>query len=381
MGAADVGPYSRTGEAVLMTAVRWHVIGNERALSALEPAVVSGEPAHAYLFSGPAGVGKMRAALEFAAALNCESESRPCSMSPQDWPAGSGPCRSCRDTLDPDRQHADVEVVAAGGLCDESEHGLHEGSRDIRICQVRRLERVLSMTPYRGGRRIAIVEGADRLNQDASNAFLKTLEEPPAATVLILITDREEQLLETVLSRCRKVVFSRVEREKVQQALLERGVDAERAAAIAALAAGRIGWAFRAVDDPALLSDRDAYIDSAVEVAHASRSSRFAWARGADERGPAVRERFLRELEVWEQWWRDVLAMSAGHAPVRTGIINVDRFETLETESRLYTPAEVVRFLRVLQKTREYLQANVDAQLALEVLALDLPNTKSGAAR
>jgi DNA polymerase-3 subunit delta' len=350
-------------------AVDWSLTGNEPALASLEAAVLSGEPAHAYLFSGPAHVGKGLAALEFAAALNCEGESKPCRE-----------CRNCRDTLQKGRVHPDVELLAPGGLCDENEHGDHAGSRDIRICQVRRLERVLSMTPYRSGRRVAIVDGADRLNQDASNAFLKTLEEPPPATVLILVTDREEQLLETVLSRCRKVVFSRVEREKVEALLLAQGVEAPSAAAISALANGRPGWAVRAVNDPDLMAERDAFLASAVEIAHSARSARFAWARGADAaggRGPAVREGFLRELDVWELWWRDVLAVSAGSG---AGIINVDKSETLHDEGKKYSPAGVVRFLRVLQKTREYLQANVDAQLALEILALDVPQPQAAGA-
>jgi DNA polymerase-3 subunit delta' len=333
----------------------------------LQTAIVDGEPAHAYLFTGPPGVGKLTAAREFAAALNCDNDVKPC-----------GECRSCRDTLESDRHHPDIEIVAAAGLCDESEHGIHEGSRDIRICQVRRLERVLSLTPYRGGRRVAIIDGADRLNQDASNAFLKTLEEPPAATVLILVTDREELLLETVVSRCRKVAFGRVDRRTVEGALLERGVEADRATAIAALANGRLGWALRAIEDDDPLAERDAFLDSAVEIAHASRAGRFDWAKSADERGSAVRARYLRELDVWEQWWRDVLATSTDSS---AGIINIDRSEALEEEKGLYAPADIVRFLRVLQKTREYLQANVDAQLALEVMALDLPKPVIGKVR
>lgn len=355
--------------------VRWQTVGQETALAALELSVLSGKPAHAYLFTGPAGVGKARAALEFAAALNCESSTKPCNLTEV------RPCRNCRDTLEPGRQHPDIEIVTAGGLCDESEHGDHAGSRDIRICQVRRLERVLSLTPYRGGWRVAIIDGADHLNQDASNAFLKTLEEPPAATVLVLITDREEQLLETVLSRCQKLTFCRVERETLEETLRQRGVEAERASVVAALANGRLGWALRAIENEDLLGEREAFLASAVEVAHASPSGRFAWARGADERGPVVRERYLRELNSWEQWWRDVLAVIAGSpAERRAGIMNIDKSEVLDTESRLYGPAEVVRFLRVLQQTREYLQANVDAQLALEVLALDVPRPSAAAA-
>lgn len=350
-----------------MASVRWTVVGHAASLASLEPAVGANEPAHAYLFTGPAGVGKGRAALEFAAALNCESGDRPC-----------GECRNCRDILQPERRHPDVEMIAPGGLCDESEHGEHAGSRDIRICQVRRLERVLSMTPYRGAWRVAIVDNADRLNQDASNAFLKTLEEPPPATVLILITDREEQLLETVLSRCRRVAFARVDRETVEAALAAHDIEPERAAALAALANGRVGWALRAIENDDLLMERDAFLQSALDVANASRSARFAWAKGADERGPAVRERYLRELDVWEQWWRDILAVSAGSG---AGIINVDRAGLLETEGKHYGPVEIVRFLRSLQKTREHLQANVDAQLALEVLALDLPSRTAAGTR
>ncbi|HXH20394.1 MAG TPA: DNA polymerase III subunit [Dehalococcoidia bacterium] len=347
--------------------VAWRTVGQETALAALEPAVLSGEPAHAYLFTGPAGVGKTMAALEFAAALNCEGSPKPCRE-----------CRNCRDTLEPGRQHPDVEVVAPGGVCDESEHGTHEGSRDIRICQVRRLERVLSMTPYRGAWRVAIIDGAERLNQDASNAFLKTLEEPPPATVLVLVTDREEQLLETVLSRCRRVAFGRVDREKIEAVLAERGVEGERAAAIAALANGRLGWALRAIEDETLLSEREGFLDSARAVAHVSRPGRLAWAKAADERGAAVRERYLRELEVWEQWWRDVLSVAAGSG---AGIINIDRSAALREEGGLYRPLAIVRFLRSLQKTREYLQANVDARLALEVLALDVPQPASTAGK
>ncbi len=243
----------------MAAAIDWSLTGNEPALAALEAAVLSGEPAHAYLFSGPAHVGKGLAALEFAAALNCEaadSKPKPCRE-----------CRNCRDTLRRAGSTRTSSCWRRARICDESEHGDHAGSRDIRICQVRRLQRVLSLTPYRGGWRVAIVDSADRLNQDASNAFLKTLEEPPPATVLILVTDREEQLLETVLSRCRKVVFSRVEREKVEALLLAREVDAPRAAAISALANGRPGWAVRAVNDPGLMAERDAFLASAVEIA------------------------------------------------------------------------------------------------------------------
>src|SRR3972149_5374500 len=104
----------------------WSVIGHAPALAALERAVEGGRPAHAWLFSGPEGVGKRTAALEFAAALNCTGDEKPC-----------GACRDCRDTLA--ERHPDVELVAPGGICDEPDPREPAESRELRLCPGRRL--------------------------------------------------------------------------------------------------------------------------------------------------------------------------------------------------------------------------------------------------
>ncbi|HLF79980.1 MAG TPA: DNA polymerase III subunit delta' [Dehalococcoidia bacterium] len=335
----------------------WTILGHAPMLAALDRALASESPAHAWLFSGPEGVGKRATALEFAAALNCESVNRPC-----------GECRPCRDTLA--GRHPDVEIVEPGGLCDEPDHRDHADSRDLRICQIRRLERVISLSPYAGGRRVAIVDDADTLRVEAANAFLKTLEEPPAGTVIILLAEREERLPDTVLSRCQRLTFRPIDRQTILAALLAHEADPVQAEAIAGAAAGRLGWALRALEDPALLDERSVMLDQALRIAHASRFERFAWAKEAEARGPDAKERYQRELRVWEDWWRDVLLASSG---TLKGAINGDRAAVLAEEGRLYAKADVVRFLRSLIQTREYLYANVDAQLALENLTMDLP--------
>ncbi|MPZ47749.1 MAG: DNA polymerase III subunit delta' [Dehalococcoidia bacterium] len=342
----------------------WSIIGHSPVLAALGRALQSESPAHAWLFAGPEGMGKRTAALEFAAALNCTSTDKPC-----------GACRACRDTLT--LQHPDVELVVPGGICDEAEHRDHADSRDLRICQVRRLERVISLSPYAGGRRIAIIDDADSLRAEAANAFLKTLEEPPDGTVIILLAEREERLPETVLSRCQRLAFRPLDRDTVIEALTVRGAEPRQAEVIAAAAGGRIGWALQALEDPELLSERESMIDDALRLAHAGRAERFAWAKGAESRVPDVRERYQRELGVWESWWRDVLQAGAG---ATEGLVNRDRATLLAEEGRLYTADEIVNFLRKLLETREYLLANVDPQLALENLTLDLP-TAGGSAR
>jgi DNA polymerase-3 subunit delta' len=339
----------------------WSIIGHSAALAVLERALTSERRPHAWLFTGPEGIGKLATAIEFAAALNCTSAEKPC-----------GECQACRSTLA--GNHPDVEVVAPGGLCDEPEHRDHADSRDLRICQVRRLERVLSLSPYAGGRRVAIVDAADTLRAEAANAFLKTLEEPPAGAVLILLAEREERLPDTVLSRCQKLPFRPLERETIVEALLDRGATPEDAVAIAAAARGRIGWAFQALQDASLLEEREAMLDEARRLAHAGRFERFAWAIDAGVRETElkerIRQRYLRELGVWESWWRDVLLFVAGGSESAE---NSDREPELREEGKLYSASDIVTFLKALTQTREYLQENVDPQLALENLILDLP--------
>ena len=333
------------------------IIGNEASLSVLQRALTTERLPHAWLFSGPEGVGKLTAARDFAAALNCTSDEKPC-----------GECHACRATLS--GNHPDVEVVAPGGICDEPEHRDHSDSRDLRICQIRRLEKLLSLSPYAGGRRVAIVDSADTLHVEAANAFLKTLEEPPTGSVIILLVEREERLPDTVLSRCQKLAFRPVDRETILETLIDRGADPEDAVAITAASRGRIGWALQALEDPSLLEERSEMLDEAVRVAHAGRFERFGWAREAEGRAAGLRERYLRELAVWESWWRDVLLFGSGGSE---GAENSDREPQLREEGRLYAASEIVAFLRTLGQTREYLHANVDPQLALENLILDLP--------
>jgi len=342
----------------------WSLIGHDTALAALQRALTSERSPHAWLFTGPEGVGKLTAALEFAAALNCTSDTKPCSE-----------CQSCRATLA--GNHPDVEVVAPGGICDEPEHRDHSDSRDLRICQIRRLEKVLSLSPYSGGRRIAIVDSADTLHAEAANAFLKTLEEPPAGSVIILLAEREERLPDTVLSRCQKLAFRPVNRETILETLIERGADPEDAVAITAASRGRIGWALQALEDPSLLEERTEMLDEAVRLAHTGRLERFAWAREAEGRAAGLRERYLRELTVWEGWWRDVLLFGSGASE---GAENSDREPQLRQEGKLYAASDLVTFLRTLGQTKEYLYANVDPQLALENLILDLPRAGQPAA-
>ena len=208
-------------------------------LDALKGAIADDRVAHAYLFTGPAHVGKTLTALQLAQALNCTSDERPC-----------GSCRQCERIAG--GSHADVEIVTLGGVCKESGHDhASETSRDIRICQVRRIEEVASRAPFEGTKRVYILDPADRMNEVTQNALLKTLEEPPAHVVLILVTDREEMLLPTIRSRVRRMVFGGLPKDVIERTLRTRWNIPRRRGSTGSPPSGsgsreREGWPWRA---------------------------------------------------------------------------------------------------------------------------------------
>ncbi len=340
----------------------WKIIGQERAKASLSRALAEGRAAHAYLFVGPPQVGKATTALEFAQALNCRGEDPPCHR-----------CRQCR--LIEEGRHPDVEVIGIGGLCEEAgpEHKDHaaDGSKEIRICQIRRLKRIASRAPFEGRFRVAIIDPADALNAESSNALLKTLEEPVSSLVLVLVTSREEALLPTVRSRCRLVPFSTMSAAAVVTALRETWeVPPEDAAVLARLSSGRLGWAVAAWEDETVLPARESVLEDVYRLSAAGRDERFAWAAEMSRRFYRDRCNVFAVLELWREWWRDVLLTAAGQSDI---VINAGLLDRLALMAGKYMIRDIVSFLRALGRTAEYLSDNVNPQLALEALTLQMP--------
>ncbi|MES2210630.1 MAG: AAA family ATPase [Chloroflexota bacterium] len=201
--------------------------GQPVALAAIRAMLGSGLP-HAVLLAGPGGVGKTTLALDIAAALLC-----------QDASGGERPCRACRGCRMVDHgNHPDLHRLAPGG----SGGLISIGGREER--GVRELVRELAYLPVEGGARVAIVESAHRMTEDAQSAFLKTLEEPPARTTIILCADEEERLLSTIRSRVARVRLGPMGPRDVEAVLAEQGVaDAPTAARLARITDGRPGHA------------------------------------------------------------------------------------------------------------------------------------------
>jgi DNA polymerase-3 subunit delta' len=242
---------------------RFRTRGQAAALAAVDAMLRRGVP-HALLLAGPAGVGKGTLAEDVAAALLCrvpDPEARPCRE-----------CRGCR-ALD-HGNHPDVHRLAPTGA------GLviPIGGREER--GVRDLVRDLALHPVEGGARVAIVTAADRMTEDAQSAFLKTLEEPPPNTVLILTASDEERLLPTIHSRCVRVRLGPVARRDVEQLLVEAGIaEAPLAARLARLSGGRPGEAVNLARAPEALTIRAEVGRTLLDLAGATRADRLRLGR------------------------------------------------------------------------------------------------------
>ena len=278
------------------------VVGQPRAIDALQAAIRGNSVHHAYLFAGPEGVGKELAAVGLAQALLCEAKRD----------EGCGTCSTCTRiarNLHPDVTWVlpDAERVSRGFAGRSDIQGVP--SREIRIDAIRALQERLSLHGLESRRKIAIVLSAETLNRMAQNAFLKTLEEPPSDTTLVLVASSPDALLPTLRSRCSFIHFGPLPEAYLAERLQkERKLTREDARLVAVMAGGSIGRAL-ALDVNAL-ADRQELIRG-FEALHAGGVGpllRFA------ERHGASREEAEQSLAILQLWNRDVALASAGAA-------------------------------------------------------------------
>lgn len=290
------------------------IMGQEAAMKTLKAALPPAKPAHSYLFTGPDGVGKRSTALAWARALFCAN-------------GGGDVCGSCAACVKVEKgNHPDLILM-------KPEIGEKKVKEEISIAQARDFITRLSYRPYESQRIVAIIDGADLMNVSAANALLKTLEEPPGDTVIIMIASNMASLLPTVVSRLRAVRFVPLPYAAVVEILTtRRGISTEEARTMAALSKGAPGLLSEEAL-PVLRVDRKKAMDFISFVANGRGAEAFRLATELDK--SADKGRFDGVLDMIREITRDIISIK-----VRRGcdkVINVDVSDELEKLSLRFT--------------------------------------------
>ncbi len=332
----------------------WQIIGQGRAVALLERSLETGMVAHAYLFVGPAHVGKMTLALELAQALNCTAPKAPC-----------GECASCQKIAA--LKHADIQVVQLEAGTDEGEGA----KKSISVEQLDDLQHAANLPPFEGLCRVFIIDGAEFLSSGAANRLLKTLEEPPANVVFILLAASAQLLPETVVSRCQRVEVTPLPANVLEAALSKKwGVNAEKARLLARISHGCLGKAVSLSQDERALRQYEERIDIMVSALRSGNEERFACAAQLAARFSQNREAVHEELDLWLDWWRDVMLVRLS---AENMVSNLDRLEELRTMAAGCNLAQIKDSIRSIQEAGKQLRQNANPRLVLEALMLKLP--------
>ena len=324
-------------------------------MSALERGLSQGQLSHAYLLVGPSQVGKGALAMKIAQAVNCLQDSPPC-----------GECASCSRIQR--GIHADVQVIAPAA--DERTGRLRS---EIGIDQVRDMERTAVLGAYEGKYRVFIIDGVEKMSLEASNALLKTLEEPPSGVIFLLLSSREDDLLSTMRSRCQRLEVKPVpEREMVELLVSEHGLGAEDAELLARLSAGRLGWALTAAREPRILGERQQKLDDLMGALEGGAERRFRISQELASLQSRDRRAVQETLALWLSWWRDLLMLKEGKPDL---VANRDCMKALDEKQAEFSTDQVVAIIKETLATKERLMQNASPRLALDVLMLLLPES------
>lgn len=317
------------------------IFGHDKQIALLKGFIEQNRLPHALLFYGMEGIGKKTTALVFAKALNCLREN-------QD---ACDDCSSCRKV--DHKNHLDVVLLEAEG-------------QFIKIQAVRDLQQQMKFKPWEGKKRVCIIDDAEKMNDIAANALLKTLEEPSASNIMILISARPHQLPATVVSRCQQLKFNPPAENDVAAFLEARlSLEAKAAQSLASSSAGSIARAIQ-LSKGAYLGMRDEVMEIINQENMQNPLTRLSLTRRFGE----DREEILERLGILRMCYRDVLFFR--ETGEKKGLINRDRMDIVKPLAEKMSVEDVLNNIKIIDGTSQAIELYADKTLALEVMMLSL---------
>ena len=345
------------------------VIGHQSTLDILNRAVAEGRVRHAYLLAGPSHTGKSTLGRWLALRLNCPNPEAPC-----------GRCPTCRRILE--GAHPDVRSLqlpndrdpTLGIPIETTQRSSRTAERVIGIEQIRALQRDVSLAPHQGKWKVYILTNVETMSLEAANCLLKTLEEPPASSILVLTTGDPLELLPTVLSRCQMIRVGLVAWETIATELTTGwNCPFERAQLVARLSGGRPGWAIEALTNDGLLDERQQALAVLSTTVAGTLRERLQVAERLAAQFSRDPGQVLQTLTIWQLWWWDVQLVQRHCNELVT---NVDQTESIISLAANLTSSSVVAYVRQIELAAQRLLQNVNPRLALEALVLANPTAR-----
>ena len=319
------------------------IYGHEKQIVILKQALAQHRVGHSYLFSGIDAAGKKTLALEFAKVVNCEKA--------DEIHDSCGECPAC---LKINRHnHPDIFFIEAEG-------------QFIRINAIRDIQEQMTFKPMEGRRRVFVIDNADKMNDQAANALLKTLEEPSPANILILVTAKPYTLPSTIISRCRHMRFNPLSIDTVAKFLIERmNMEKKKALLLASLSGGSIGQALELNKDDVI-----AYRTETLKLLANTKKSEplsllaFASFFGQDKRG--IKQGF----NILKTCFRDALVYKETNNDQM--LINQDNSSFIASLALRLSGEQILRNIALVEKAAETIEQNVNKSLTLETMAFKL---------
>lgn len=317
------------------------IVGHKKIISHFEEAIQMGKISHAYLLSGEDGSGKMMIAKAVAKALLCETKN------------GCGNCQACVQVES--GNHPDLIYVT------------HE-KYEIRVDEIRKgINENIDVKPYSGDYKIYIIDDADRMNKGAQNALLKTLEEPPAYVVILLLTNNKDRLLDTILSRCVCMTLGSVRTDEIEKYLKEHTDASDSKIQFAAsFALGNLGRALHVVETEEFQDMLNEAVNVMVHIQGMEVYEVVSYAKNLTK----YKNEIYDFLDIIMVWYRDMLILKT------TGSLNhlvfKDKYRQLK-EQEIYLSFEgISHILDEVEKARRRLVANVNFEVAMELLLMTI---------